>query len=508
MRKDYPFDQAPAVVVGTCGHGLAVIRALQEGQVPVIALEANLDLPGAQTRLAQVHPVEDINGHGLIEALLALRARVHCPNKPVLFLTNDQMSRTLAEHWDVLDPHYLLSWSQCRDRVTALLNKSNLAAHCKKQGLSYPTSRQLHAKSDAKLVLAAVGQPAIVKPARPLAGFKTAFPHDHLELELLAEAFEADLPFVVQKFVPGDESATFFCALYLDYGEVLARFDGRKLRSRPLGHTTIAESCVQDDVYRETLRFFSGMKISGPVSLELKRDAEGHLWVIEPTIGRTDFWIGLCTANQVNLPLAEYHSQLGFPQEQRTQRDCALWLNEDRDPGGRLWLALHPSLGLGTRHSAYLYFHKDDIAPALAFAKRIFTRWSSAILRRVRVLFALHHLRALLRFAQWQPARLCEGAWSPPPRGPGSLPSRRLQGKRKMRSTLRRLLHPLKEFGWSGGALYLLDRLMGQLSPSLGLYVYDLMVQPITSTRAADYQHASASGQDGQKSDVRRDPVL
>ncbi len=260
-KADYSFDQAPAIVVGVCGHGLAVIRALHEGRVPVIALEARLDLPGAKTRLAQVHAIDDINGSGLIEALLALRARVHCPNKPVLFPTNDQMVQTLAEQWDVLDPHYRLSWSHSRAQVTALLKKTNVEGYCEKQGLSYPTTRRLYAKSDARLALAEVGLPAIVKPEKPLAGFKTAFPHDYLELERLAEAFEADLPFVVQRFIPGDESTTHFCALYLDHGEVLARFDGRKLRSRPLGHTTVAESCVQDDVYREALRFFSGLDI-------------------------------------------------------------------------------------------------------------------------------------------------------------------------------------------------------------------------------------------------------
>lgn len=45
---------------------------------------------------------------------------------------------------------------------------------------------------------------------------------------------------------------------------------------------------------------------------------------------------------------------------------------------------------------------------------------------------------------------------------------------------LRRVLGPFKEFGLWVGALYVVDRLLRSVSPQLGLYVYELMVQPIT----------------------------
>jgi hypothetical protein len=44
---------------------------------------------------------------------------------------------------------------------------------------------------------------------------------------------------------------------------------------------------------------------------------------------------------------------------------------------------------------------------------------------------------------------------------------------------VQRLVAPMKEFGPAAGSLYLLDRLLRSVSPRLGLYVYDLMVQPI-----------------------------
>lgn len=42
-----------------------------------------------------------------------------------------------------------------------------------------------------------------------------------------------------------------------------------------------------------------------------------------------------------------------------------------------------------------------------------------------------------------------------------------------------RLVSPFKEFGPLAGSLYVIDRVLRRLSPSLGLYFYELMVQPI-----------------------------
>lgn len=44
----------------------------------------------------------------------------------------------------------------------------------------------------------------------------------------------------------------------------------------------------------------------------------------------------------------------------------------------------------------------------------------------------------------------------------------------------RRVIGPFREFGLRAGFLYALDRAMRSLSPRLGLFVYELIVQPIT----------------------------
>lgn len=48
---------------------------------------------------------------------------------------------------------------------------------------------------------------------------------------------------------------------------------------------------------------------------------------------------------------------------------------------------------------------------------------------------------------------------------------------------LARLSSPLREFGFAAGSLYILDQGLRRLSPQLGLFLYELMVQPITDRR-------------------------
>ena len=43
----------------------------------------------------------------------------------------------------------------------------------------------------------------------------------------------------------------------------------------------------------------------------------------------------------------------------------------------------------------------------------------------------------------------------------------------------RKAISPIRTFGWLAGSLYIADRLMRRVSPRLGLYVYEFMVQPI-----------------------------
>jgi predicted ATP-grasp superfamily ATP-dependent carboligase len=360
---------APAVVVGCCAHGLAVIRALAPLCIPIYAVESNRRLPGLATRHATVRFIADTNTERLIPELAALGSellRAHQGQKPVLFLTNDNMSGVIARSWPALESIFRLSWSDCTDLTAELLLKSAHQRFAERAGLLYPKTLQVAHPNDLSALADGMPYPLIAKPARPLASFKVRVLSSASELEEFVASNRHELPILIQPFVAGGDECIHFCALFLRDGEVLAQFAGRKLRSRPMGHTTVAEPSDDSDVIQATRRFFGPLRMSGPVSLELKRDPQGKLWVIEPTVGRTDFWIGLCVANGANFLRTEYLTQVGarrpMPLPQATSK--FVWLNTERDPLALPWyVAQALRRRFRVRRMTFPYLCKDDLQP-------------------------------------------------------------------------------------------------------------------------------------------------
>jgi predicted ATP-grasp superfamily ATP-dependent carboligase len=382
-----------AVVVGVCGHGLAVAKALAKSGIETVALESNRRRPGVHTRYARVLPCADINGKGLLDALRSIRPRFD--TAPVLFLTNDRMVRNVAEGWESISSDYLLSWRASRQAIARLLDKSHLEARCKEVGLSYPASRLVATEADVTAVGAKLEFPLVVKPIRPLGRFKVVRIDSVEGLRRVVERYKSDLPFLVQHCIDGGDEALSFCALYLADGKEVARFDGRKIRSFPpaLGGTVAAESNPDDEVHAATRRFFDGLGLSGPVSLEIKRDAGGRLWVIEPTIGRTDFWVALCIANGINLPVIEYREVVGSHAEKRAQDDRYRWFDTERDPLCYARYMLSPKSGKW-RWAVFPYLDWTDPRPLIAASGIAIGGLANRAMRRLRDGVRLRAVRA------------------------------------------------------------------------------------------------------------------
>ena len=325
----------------------------------------------------------DIIGDGLVDALLEASPPERDEAKPVLLLTSDRMVETVGRSIATLAPRFRLSWSDCADRLLPLLSKANIETRCREAGLRYPKSALLTDLTEAKPVLAELGFPLIVKPVRPLSPFKTRILDSFDAFERHRGLFESSLPVLVQQFIAGDDTTIRFGAMYLSQGKPLARFEGRKLRSWPMGHTTIAVSEPSDEIHRLACTFFDGLDLSGPVSLELKRDPVGRDWVIEPTVGRTDFWAALCATNGVDLSLVEYRDAAGLPPLQAVQHGGHLWLNAERDPMAPLWLLRRDPARLLSERIHGVYIDRHDPGPAARGMARQLASFASRVCRRM-----------------------------------------------------------------------------------------------------------------------------
>lgn len=360
-----------AVVVGVCAHGLALVRSLARSGIDVHIVEADTSLPGLLTGYGVKHLVEDINGDELVPALLQLRRAIAPQSRPVLFLTNDRMVRAVAGCAERVAAAFRLSWAASAAKVRDLTSKHFIEERCKETGLNYPSTVMLDRLDDLLSLNRPIRWPQIIKPSRPLSSFKVKVVESATAASDFLRHRLADFPVLLQQWIPGDDTRIHFSALFLERGVPLARFDGRKLRSFPMGHTTVAEPFKDDAVFEYAARFFAGTGITGPASLEVKRDHNGLLWVIEPTVGRTDFWLDLCISNGVDLPVIEFLHQTEHPLPRSCARNSVVWINAERDPIALPWYLFNVARATRfMRCVRFTYLDLRDIRPFLRATKK------------------------------------------------------------------------------------------------------------------------------------------
>lgn len=360
-------NQRPvALVIGLCSHGLAMTRALHDEGIEVHAFEANERLPGYVTNSAHVHKVKNIKTESLIDDLMAFREQIPPGRDIVLFPTNDNNVSVIGRNIDKLTSKFLLSWEHCTDKVMSLLLKDNIEARCAETDILYPKSFVLREVAQLSEIEQSFEFPVIAKPVKPQSAFKAVKCATVEELTELVSGYASELPFLVQNWIEGTDRDIFFGALYLEHGKVVSEFCGNKLLSHPpaRGQTTVAITCENREVIDITKRFFHGLDMSGPVSLELKRDPKGRYWAIEPTVGRTDFWVGLCVSAGCNLLAMEMASVCNTPYRVSNDVHPTIWFDSERDITAFVRHAHDWIPGFKkARHPAFSYLRRDDLRP-------------------------------------------------------------------------------------------------------------------------------------------------
>jgi len=359
-----------ALVVGLCSHGLSVVRGLRDAGVSVYALEKEAGLPGVRSNaIVQTFLCSEAEMSDLVATLVALRARLPQDRQVVLFPTNDTHVRMMGEGVEQLRPHYLLSWADCAEHVLRLQRKNELELAARRQGLNYPRSATLRSVAEAEDAVTGFRYPVILKPARPMSSFKTALAQDLAELQARLQQYQGDLPILAQEYIEGGDQSLYFGALVMDRGEVVQEMVGRKIASFPpaRGQTTVAETVNEPEVLALTRQFFAGLQMSGPVSLELKRAPDGSFWVIEPTVGRTDFWLELCIAAGFNQVYQEFQLALGQKAQPTALRGPVTWFDAERDILA-YWKAVLSQGTLrpyGGKRPMFTYWRRGDQRPFL-----------------------------------------------------------------------------------------------------------------------------------------------
>jgi predicted ATP-grasp superfamily ATP-dependent carboligase len=328
-----------------------------------------------------------LNTTALVDHLLDVRRAMPDGRKVVLFPTSDRMVRSIADAWEALEPHYLLSWSHCRALVVTLQQKDNLARFAQRAGISYPASDVMNGSTDLERIMCMATLPLVVKPTRPLSSFKAIKVATRDELAAVACRFAADLPFVVQAWIEGGQDTLYACTTFLDRGHPLFLFPSHKLAASPpeVGQGTVFECCESAGLRDATRQFLRQFDLSGPVAVEFKKDPDGRYWLIEPNVGRTEYCVDLLIQSGINLPHLEYLYATG--QGDRAQVPDYLidrvWYDTDKDPLSFARYAGALLAGGKLRSPIFPFAGHADWKPVAVATWRLAVRGARAAARRL-----------------------------------------------------------------------------------------------------------------------------
>ncbi|MYM76273.1 FAD-dependent oxidoreductase, partial [Duganella sp. FT134W] len=276
----------------------------------------------------------------------ALAGRLGGRGRPVLFLTEEKSVRSVSRDRDRLLPHFRIALP-APGVLEALMDKNAFQAQAQACGAAIPRAVGLAREADLAQ-LAGLRYPAVLKPAYKHYGYGARFQKAYVvqSAQEAAQRWRSIAPvlaeLIVQEWIPGGDSAIYFCLQYVgDDGRAVASFTGRKLRSWPprIGGTA---SCIAAPEYAAALdhctsAFFRAAGFVGLGSMEYKRDErDGRFYMIEPTVGRSDFQEEVATLNGTNLALAAYHHQTGgAPPPCRVAQPARLWREPQTDRWAR-----------------------------------------------------------------------------------------------------------------------------------------------------------------------------
>lgn len=332
----------PVVVVGGGINALGVLRSLATAGVPVTVLETDARQPAMRSRYGRKKLYQRDGPDAVIEALERL-AKEMGAQTPLLILTQEDTVASVSMHRDRLQRLYRIVLP-AHDVLTSLLHKDGFRATAEAAGAVIP--RTLHITDDTQVdSLHTLRLPLVVKPAIRDADYASAFRKAY-RVEAMAEAqalvhrILPTLPdVVVQEWIEGSDSDIYFCLQYITgAGDTAASFVGRKIRSWPpcVGGTASCAPALEAESAQlagRTTDFFNHAGVCGFASMEYKRDVRsGEFFMVEPTIGRTDYQEEVATLNGVNMPLAAYKAELGLrPSRDKARSATYIWRDRAAD---------------------------------------------------------------------------------------------------------------------------------------------------------------------------------
>lgn len=359
-----------SIVVGGGLNALGVARSLGVCGVPVASIFKGRTSTAARSRHVK-HRLGGVEYAELPERIAALARTLG--GRPVLFLTEEEAVRVVSEARNRLADVVHFRFGP-HATMLSLTHKEGVQQMAEQHGLPIPRAVRLREPSDLA-VLEQLRYPCVLKPGLKHAGYGARFKkayvvREHAEARALFEEISPVLPdLVVQEWIEGGDDTIHFCLQYMGAdGRAVTSFTGRKLRAWPpqIGGTASCTAAPEAhaELHALTERFFRDVGFQGMGSMEYKRDTrDGRFYVVEPTVGRTDFQQEVASINGVNIPYAAYRYECGLPLPEPRMVAPRIW----REPVTDRWS--EQAQGANTTFAAHpvvdAYWRLDDPQPWL-----------------------------------------------------------------------------------------------------------------------------------------------
>lgn len=313
----------PALVLGGGVNGLGVARSLAHAGVSTYLLDPDLGSPEMHTRMARALKIDALHGEALIDQLVHLGTTRFSGERPVLLLTQEESVKTISQARERISPLYRFTLPPLQV-VNTLLHKHGFQRLAERLGSPIPPLVHVRGLDDLPS-LEQLRYPVVIKPGERNGEYSRRFKKAYrvqtaaAAIELVRRILPVMPDVVAQEWIDGPDSNIYFCLQYINRdGQPVAAFTGRKVRSWPpqVGGTA---SCVpapevHSQLVRLAARLFQAAGVIGMAGMEFKRaEHSRRFFMVEPTIGRTDYQAEVATLNGVNLPYAAYCIELGKP---------------------------------------------------------------------------------------------------------------------------------------------------------------------------------------------------
>ena len=312
-------ENPPAIVLGGGGNGLGVVRSLGRRGIFTIVITDDVKHSSMNSRFIG----DKISFQGSDDALIEMLLNtpdLHIHN-PVLFPIRDATVASIIKKFGPLSEKFRLGMRE-PDIIKKALCKTSFNTMASDMGFLTAKTYSINNLNELNSIINTIKFPCILKPE--LRG-------DQFLIHASAKAFHAQTApqlikyykefadaapeAVVQEFIPGKESELYFCFQYYNRNSTpLLSLSGKKIRQWPpkCGSTSSCEVVKNKAIEDLTTMFFQQINYFGPCSMEMKKHAEtGEYYLIEPTIGRTDWNNSFAEGNGIPIPYVMYCDIVG-----------------------------------------------------------------------------------------------------------------------------------------------------------------------------------------------------